>query len=198
VFYCIWWGAAASKLNRHFPFVVTVMISNTPWNRWRAAKRRLYRNHPDDMRPSAIGAMSAHLGTVLEFTLPLVLILSSGGTIGMIAVAGMVIFHLHILSTFALAVPLEWNVFMIFGLLFLFGHYGDVPFSTLEDPVLLAILAVTCVGVPVLGNLRPDLVSFLPAMRYYAGNWATSQWLFNRGTRAEERLDVCIKKPAPI
>src|SRR5689334_9580397 len=25
VFFCIWWGAAASKLNRHFPFVVTVM-----------------------------------------------------------------------------------------------------------------------------------------------------------------------------
>ena len=30
---------------------------------------------------------------------------------------------------------------MIFGLLFLFGHYGDVPFSTLDDPLLIAILA---------------------------------------------------------
>ncbi len=55
VFVCIWWGAASSKLNRHFPFVVTVMISNTPWNRWRAAKRRLYRDHPEDLRPSSIG-----------------------------------------------------------------------------------------------------------------------------------------------
>ena len=27
---------------------------------------------------------------------------------------------------------------MIFGLLFLFGHYGDVPLSTLDDPLLLA------------------------------------------------------------
>ena len=35
VFICIWWGAASSKLNRHFPFVVSVMISNTPWNRGR-------------------------------------------------------------------------------------------------------------------------------------------------------------------
>ncbi len=26
VLVCIWWGAAASKLNRHFPFVVAVMI----------------------------------------------------------------------------------------------------------------------------------------------------------------------------
>ena len=53
----------------------------------------------------------------MEFTLPLILLVTQGGLIGTIAVAGMVIFHLHILSTFPLAVPLEWNVFMIFGLL---------------------------------------------------------------------------------
>jgi Transmembrane protein of unknown function (DUF3556) len=198
VFVCIWWGAASSKLNRHFPFVVTVMISNTPWNRWRAAKRRLYRDHPEDLRPSSMGALTAHLGTVMEFTLPLILLVSQGGVIGTIAVAGMVIFHLHILSTFPLAVPLEWNIFMIFGLLFLFGHYGDTSFSTIDDPLLLAILAVTCVGLPVLGNFRPDLVSFLPSMRYYAGNWATSQWLFRKDGAAEAKLDSELVKPAPI
>jgi Transmembrane protein of unknown function (DUF3556) len=198
VFVCIWWGAASSKLNRHFPFVVTVMISNTPWNRWRAAKRRLYRDHPEDMRPSSMGALTAHLGTVMEFTLPLILLVSQGRAIGTIAVAGMVIFHLHILSTFPLAVPLEWNIFMIFGLLFLFGHYGDTSFSTLDDPLLLVILAVTCVGLPVLGNFRPDLVSFLPSMRYYAGNWATSQWLFRKAGGAEAKLDSGLVKPAPI
>ena len=198
VFFCIWWGAAASKLNRHFPFVVTVMISNTPWNRSRAAKRRLYSEHPEDLLPSRLGALTAHLGTVIEFTLPLVLILTSGGLVGTIALAGMVIFHVHIFSTFPLAVPLEWNVFMVFGLFFLFGHYAEVPFSTVDDPLLLAILAVTCVGLPVLGNFRPDLVSFLPSMRYYAGNWATSQWLFRRDSRAEQKLDRCVTKSAPI
>jgi hypothetical protein len=198
VFFCIWWGAAASKLNRHFPFVVTVMISNTPWNRSRRAKGKLYRDHPEDLRPSQIGRLSAHMGTVVEFTLPLILLLSSGGVIGTIAVAGMIVFHLHILSTFPLAVPLEWNVFMIFGLLFLFGHYGSVPFSTLDEPLLIAILALTCVGLPVLGNFRPDLISFLPSMRYYAGNWATSQWLFRKGSGAEEKLDSSVVKSAPI
>jgi hypothetical protein len=198
VFVCIWWGAAASKLNRHFPFVVTVMISNTPWNRSRKAKGRLYRGHPEDLLPSRIGQLSAHLGTVMEFTLPFLLLVTSGGVIGTIAVAGMVIFHVHIFSTFPLAVPLEWNVFMIFGLLFLFGQYGDVPLSTLDDPLLIAILAVTCVGLPVLGNFRPDLVSFLPSMRYYAGNWATSQWLFRKDTDAERKLDREIVKSAPI
>ncbi len=198
VFVCIWWGAAASKLNRHFPFVVTVMISNTPWNRSRALKRRLYRDHPDDLLPSRLGELDAHLGTAVEFTLPLLLLVTGGGLVGTIAVAGMVIFHLHILSTFPLAVPLEWNVFMIFGTLFLFGHYGYVPFSTIEDPLLLAILAVTCVAVPILGNFRPDLISFLPSMRYYAGNWATSQWLFRRDTGAERKLDRDVVKSAPI
>ena len=27
-------------------------------------------------------------------------------------------------------------------------------------------------------------------MRYYAGNWATTQWLFRKGSGAEEKLDT--------
>ena len=34
---------------------------------------------------------------------------------------------------------------------------------------------------PGLGNLRPDLVSFLPSMRQYAGNWASAMWAFAPG-----------------
>jgi len=198
VFICIWWGAASSKLNRHFPFVVTVMVSNTPWNRWGAMKKRLFRDYPEDLRPSSTGALIAHVGTAIEYTLPLLLLVSRGGPLTTIAVVGMVIFHLHILSTFPLGVPLEWNVFMIFGVLFLFGHYGDLPLSSLDDPLLIAFLAVACVGLPVLGNFRPDLISFLPSMRYYAGNWATSQWLFRKEGRAEAKLDEHLVKTAPI
>ena len=194
---CIWIGAATSKLSRHFVFVVAVMVSNTPWNQSRAMKRRLYRNHPDDLRPSREAFLGAHLGTVIEFTLPLVLLISQGGTIGWLAVIGMLIFHIHITSTFPLGVPLEWNLFMIFGLLFLFGHYGDVPLSTLDDPLLIVVVLASGVLVPIIGNLRPDKVSFLPSMRYYAGNWATSQWLF-RKDGAEATFDQKIIKPAPI
>jgi hypothetical protein len=197
VLFCIWWGAASSKLNRHFPFVVSVMMSNTPWNRSPTAKARLWRHHPDDMRPSSLSAFNAHAGTVIEFTLPLLLLVTSGGPVGKLAVVGMILFHVHITSTFPLAVPLEWNLFMIFGLLFLFGHYGAVPLDTIDAPVLVP-LALVGVGLPVLGNLRPDLVSFLPGMRYYAGNWATSQWLFRKDTQAEEKLDATIKKSARV
>ncbi|MBA2522621.1 MAG: DUF3556 domain-containing protein [Solirubrobacterales bacterium] len=198
LFLCIWLGAAASKLNRHFPYVVSVMISNTPWNRSRKGKALLYRDHPADLAPSRYAALAAHSGTLIEFSLPLILFLTSKGPLASIAVVGMIIFHIHITSTFPLAVPLEWNLFMIFGILFLFGHYGGVPLSTLDDPWLIAFLLITCVGLPVAGNLRPDKISFLPAMRYYAGNWATSQWLFKKDTGAEAKLDASITKPAPV
>ncbi len=198
VFFFIWWGAASSKLNRHFPYVISVMVSNTPWNRSRKAKAKLYRDYPNDLRPGRAAAFGAHLGTAMEYGLPLVLLLSSGGTIGMIALIGMILFHAHITSTFALGVPMEWNLFMIFGLLFLFGHYGDVPLSSLDAPLLIAVLALVGVVVPVVGNLLPEKISFLPSMRYYAGNWATSLWLFRKDTDAEGKLDRRVKKVARI
>jgi hypothetical protein len=47
---------------------------------------------------------------------------------------------------------------------------------------------------PILGNLRPDLVSFLPSMRQYAGNWASAMWAFAPGS--EQKLNTHIKKAA--
>jgi hypothetical protein len=110
----------------------------------------------------------------------------------------MLLFHIHITSTFALGVPLEWNLFMIFGLGFLFGHYGDVPFSDLDNPLLIAALVVVGVVIPVMGNLRPDKISFLPGMRYYAGNWASSLWLFRKDNDAEGRLNRSCCRVAPV
>jgi hypothetical protein len=198
IFVFIWWGAASSKLNHHFPFVVSTMISNAPWNRSRRFKRRLWRDYPEDMRPSRLSAAIAHFGTVQEFTWPLLLITVDNDTVRTIAIVGMILFHLNITSMFPLAVPLEWNLFMIFGILFLFGHHGDVPLSSLDDPLLIAMLAILCIGLPILGGIRPDKISFLPSMRYYAGNWATTQWLFRRGSGAEEKLDTEIPKSARI
>ena len=166
IFLFIWWGAASSKLNRHFPFVVSVMISNAPLVRSKALKRRLWRDYPEDMRPSRLSAGIAHFGTVQEFGWPLLLLTVDNDVVRTIAIVGMILFHLNITSMFPLAVPLEWNVFMIFGILFLFGHYGDVPLSTLDDPLLIAMLAIVCLGLPVLGNFRArqDLLPALDAL----------------------------------
>jgi hypothetical protein len=195
VFLFIWWGAASSKLNSHFPFVVSTMMSNAPLIP-RSFKPRLWQDYPEDMMPSRLSAGIAHFGTVQEFLWPALLVFQDNPTIRTIAIVGMILFHVNITSMFPLAVPLEWNLFMIFGILFLFGHYGDVPLSTIGDPLLIAVLAVPCLLLPLLGGNRPDKVSFLPSMRYYAGNWATSAWLFRKGSGAEERLDSHIKKPA--
>jgi hypothetical protein len=198
VFICIWWGAASSKLNRHFPFVIATMVSNTPWNRSKRMKAQLYEDYPERMRPSWRASVGAHLGTAVEFGLPLVLLITRGeGILGTLALIGMIIFHVHITSTFALGVPLEWNLFMIFGLCFLYGHYAGAPLSDV-DPLMLAVILLIGVALPVLGNLMPERISFLPAMRYYAGNWATSQWLFRIDGDAEGKLDRELFKTAPI
>jgi Transmembrane protein of unknown function (DUF3556) len=198
IFVFIWWGAASSKLNHHFPFVVSTMMSNAPLIRSRAFKQRLWRDYPEDMRPSRLSAAIAHFGTVQEFTWPLLLLTVDNDVVRTIAIVGMIVFHLNITSMFPLAVPLEWNLFMIFGILFLFGEYGDVPLSNLDDPLLIAAIAIISIGLPVLGSIRPDKISFLPSMRYYAGNWATTQWLFRKGSGAEEKLDTEVPKVARI
>jgi transmembrane protein DUF3556 len=198
VMFFIWWGAASSKLNRHFPYVIAVMVSNTPWNRSRKAKARLYKDYPDDLRPGTPAAMGAHVGTAVEFGLPLVLLLTNKGPAHTVALVGMILFHAHITSTFALGVPLEWNLFMIYSLCFNFGHYANVPLSSLDNPLLIVCLAVVGVIIPVIGNMYPQKISFLPSMRYYAGNWATTIWLFRRDTGAEDKLDERLDKVAPI
>jgi hypothetical protein len=198
VMFFIWWGAASSKLNRHFPYVISVMVSNTPWNRSRKAKARLFRDYPNDLRPGRPAAFGAHLGTAVEFGLPLILLLTNKGPVHTVALVGMILFHAHITSTFALGVPLEWNLFMIYSLCFNFGHYANVPFSTLDNPLLIVLLALIGVVIPVVGNLFPDKISFLPSMRYYAGNWATTVWMFRREPNAEEKLDNGIYKVAPV
>jgi hypothetical protein len=61
------------------------------------------------------------------------------------------------------------------------------------SPVSGALLSVMLVVIPVLGNLFPSRISFLMAMRYYAGNWPYSVWLFQG--ESYRKLDG-IKKTA--
>ena len=189
----LWMGAATSKLNHHFPSVITAMLSNHPLNRSSRLRRALYRDHPRDMRSSRVAATIAHGATVVEYTAPLVLAFSLGGRWTTVALVVMVLFHLGILSSFPLGVPLEWNVFFIFSALTLFGHHSEVRFWDLGEPWLVALVVACAVVVPVVGNLWPHRASFLPSMRYYAGNWAASVWLFEPGVY--ERMHASIVTP---
>ncbi|MDQ0994590.1 DUF3556 domain-containing protein [Streptomyces sp. V3I7] len=189
VMLAIWWGAATSKLNHHFPFVVATMMSNAPLIPSRRLKRLFYRDHPRDIRPAKLPFLLAHVGTATEYLVPLYLVfIGDGGWWTWAALIYMAVFHLHILSTVPMGVPLEWNIFFIFSLFYLFGAHGDLSVRDLQSPWLLAVILPSLVLLPLLGNIRPDLVSFLPAMRYYAGNWATSVWVFTGD--AVDRLEA--------
>lgn len=196
VMVAIWWGAAFSKLNLHFPYVVSVMMSNSPVLRLKAIKRRFHRSYPDDIRPSKVSAALAHGGTVIEFSVPLVLLLSNGGIVTTVAAIIMIAFHLHILTSLPMGVPLEWNVFMIFGIGVLFVDFSEVGPTSADNPLPIVAGMAALVALILAGNLHPTKFSFLPAMRYYAGNWATSMWSLTPG--AIEKFDASVTKAARL
>jgi hypothetical protein len=186
----VWVGAGFSKFGKHFSNVIGPMVSNTPYAfKW--LRRAHYRNFPRDLRPSRLADFMAHVnGTTVEIVAPLVLFFSTNKWLTLAAALFMVGFHLFIISTFPLAVPLEWNVVFGYTTIFLFLGFpnwnGYAPWN-MTPPWLALIVAAALLFYPVLGNLRPDKVSFLPSMRQYAGNWASALWTFAPG--AEQKLN---------
>jgi hypothetical protein len=171
----IWLGAATSKLNKHFPFVISTMMSNNPVFRPRFIKRKFFEHFPDDLRPGRLSRWLAHFSTAIEGLVPLVLFFSHGGWPTAIAAFVMLCFHFGILSSIPMGVPLEWNVFMMFSVLALFVGHAQVGLTDMTTPLPI-VLFVVVAGTVVIGNLFPRKVSFLPGMRYYAGNWDTGLW----------------------
>jgi hypothetical protein len=93
-----------------------------------------------------------------------------------------------------MAVPLEWNVVVVYSGFALFWAHPDVSLAAAGPSWLAAFLVAMLVVVPVLGNLFPSRVSFLLAMRYYAGNWPYSIWLF-RGDSYRKLARLTMSSP---
>ena len=187
----VWVGAGVSKLGLHFTNVIPPMVSNSPLIPFKWLKRAHYRSYPNDLRPSHLASFMAHVpGSVVEILAPLALLFATNKWVTLVAVVVMVCFHLFIVSTFPLAVPLEWNVLFAYATIFLFlgfpaGHgYAVWDMSSVW---LTVVVVAALLFYPILGNFRPDKVSFLPSMRQYAGNWASAVWAFAPG--AESKLD---------
>ena len=192
VWIAIWWGAATSKLNRHFPAVICVMISNSAVLRIPWLRKKIYKNYPTDLNPGPLAHFLAHFGTVVEYGFPLLLVLGGGGPVTTFALITMFLFHLYITSSIPMGVPLEWNVIMVYGGFVLFGQHAEVWLFDLYSPLLIIVLCTSLFVVPLIGNFFPKWVSFLLSMRYYAGNWAYSVWLFKGDS--ESKLDEHITK----
>ena len=187
----VWVGAGVSKFGKHFANVVPPMVSNSPCMPFKSVKRAHYRDFPRDLRPSRRSHLMAHvLGTTVEIVAPLTLLFSTNKGLTVAAVVVMVAFHLFIISTFPLAVPLEWNVVFAYASIFLFlgfPAWQRYAVTDMSSPWLTATIVGALMFYPILGNFRPDKVSFLPSMRQYAGNWASAVWAFAPG--AESKLD---------
>ena len=171
------------------------LLRGKPFN-W--LKRRLYRDPVNDIRPTWIPKVMAHVGgTTAELIVPAVLVFAAGNHPWRWAlIAFMVIFHLNIISNLPMGVPLEWNIFFIFSLFYLFGHYSNIVIYDLSSPLLLAMLMVALAVIPVVGNMFPQQISFLPALRYYAGNWASSVWCFRAGV--EDKIEASVVKSSAL
>jgi uncharacterized membrane protein YkgB len=187
----VWVGAGVSKFGKHFANVIPPMVSNSPAIPFKWLKRAHYRDFPRDLRPSRAADLMAHVaGTTVEIIAPLVLLFSANKWLTVAAVVMMVSFHLFIISTFPLAVPLEWNVLFAYATIFLFlgfPSWQGYSVTGMSSPWLTAAIVAGLLFFPILGNFRPDKVSFLPSMRQYAGNWASAVWSFAPGT--EQKLN---------
>ncbi|MFW6067557.1 MAG: DUF3556 domain-containing protein [Myxococcota bacterium] len=185
----LWFWAGFSKLNHHFPAVVCVMTSNSPFTRFPWLRRRMYRDYPRDLRPSRLAVAMAHMGTVLELGVPIAFLATPLGEPPIVAIVMMLMLHAYITSNVPMGVPIEWNVMVVYGGFALFWAHPEVSLLALGAPAVGVLLAVALVAVPLFGNLFPERVSFLLSMRYYAGNWAYSVWLFRgEAYRKLERL----------
>jgi hypothetical protein len=194
----IWMGAGFSKLQHGFSSTVAIMTQNTPWNVFPNFRRKTVKDYPNDLRPSTMTHLLAHIGgTVCEMVMPLVLLFSPWPELTWVAVIAIWMLHTFIISTIPLAVPLEWNVFFMFVAPFLFlnFHAGNGYAVTDMDPVLLAVVVGVALFPIVLGALRPQYVSFLVGMKQYAGNWASATFSL-RDKEKEDRINERVVKAA--
>ena len=182
---CIWFWAATSKVNHHFPSVIMVMMNNGPFFP-KFLKKGLFVSYPDDLRPSRFATTMAHFGTCTEYLIPVLLLASTSPTLTAVVLAVMFSFHGFIALNNPSGMPIEWNIVMVYGGIFLFGFNPEASVLALRAmPLLVAFLFFSLVIVPAYGNFVPSRVSFLMAMRYYAGNWAYNIWFFKKGSVAK-------------
>jgi transmembrane protein DUF3556 len=192
----IWFWAGVSKLTVAFGYVIPVMTVNNPLVRSASFRQRMFVAFPDDLRPSRLGRTMAHAGTFLEFAAPLTLLFVSGP--GPLLVIGMVLvlmLHGFIIGNMPAGAVFEWNLVSLYAAFFLFVGHPQVTVLGIDSAPLAIYLAVGLVLLPLVGNLAPARVSFLVAMRYYAGNWAWNAWLF-RGD-SHKKLDR-LKRASPL
>jgi hypothetical protein len=150
------------------------MLSNAPLTpKW--LRRRLFRGYPDDLLPSGLPQALTWMLVCLEYLCPLLLLVTSDPAVTLAALGVLAAFHLLIVLSVPVGVPLEWNLFIVFAAGWLFRAHGSIGLDA-GDALVPTLAVIPLVGLATWGNLRPDQVSYLWSLRFYAGNWPTSMW----------------------
>ncbi len=192
----IWFWAGVSKLTPAFPYVVSIMAANNSLLKSISIRRGMFVDPPDEMGPSRVARAMAFSGGFLEFAAPLTLVfVTHEGPLLYLGMLWVLMLHGFILSNLPIAAVFEWNVLSVYTAVFLFVGYPDVSLFAVGSLPLSIYLVIVLLVLPVLGNLFPHWVSFLVAMRYYAGNWAWNAWLFR--DESYRKLDR-LKRAAPL
>lgn len=201
VLFAIWFWAAFSKLTPTFTSVVSVMICNSPilkHVKW--LKKSMFVNYPEDLRLSKKANYLAHFGTIVEFVFPMLLVAGTllhwDQTTMFYILAALTAFHLFIFINFPVAVPLEWNIMMVYGGWLLFWMHPEFNISATGHLSISLLFTLCFLVLPIVGNFFPKYVSFLLSMRYYAGTWAYSIWLF-KGDAKTRKMDPNVTKTSP-
>jgi hypothetical protein len=192
----IWFWAGVSKLTVAFGYVVPIMTANNPLMKSEGFRRKLFVSYPDDLHPSMLAKVMAHMGAFLEFGTPLTLAFVTGpGWLQLLGLALALCLHGFIISNMPIAAVFEWNLLSLYAAFFLWYGHPEVRLFAVGSGLLAIYLLIGCLVLPLIGNLFPSKVSFLVSMRYYAGNWAWNAWLFHNGSH--EKL-YKLKRAAPL
>jgi hypothetical protein len=192
----IWFWAGVSKLTVAFGYVVPIMTANNPLLKSGALRRRLFVAYPDNLAPSRLAKWMAHAGTFLEFATPLTLLfVTDTGPLLYLGMFFALMLHGFILSNLPIAAVFEWNVLSVYAAFFLFVGHPTASLFDIGSAPLAIYLFIALLLLPLIGNVAPARVSFLVAMRYYAGNWAWNAWLFRRGSYRKLHQ---LKRAAPL
>ena len=190
----LWWGAATSKLNHHFPYVVAVMTSNNALLRSRAFNLVQAQALPrPGERPAPVvvaegdGPRRRDHGGIPGADGPGLLRRRSTVAVVPHRVHGALPpqHHLQPSDGSSLGVERVLHLLAVLPVRALRRDHGHRPQLTAaaDHPDRRARG-----GVRSWETFSPNKISFLPAMRYYAGNWATSMWCFRAG--AEDKIDA--------
>ena len=195
----IWFWAATSKLNSHFPSVIMFMMNNGPFFP-KALKKRLFTHFPDDLRPSRFATLDGALRHRRRVLDPGRSSSSAPATrprrsLGLLPHDRLPRLHRHeqperhagrvehpddLRRLVPVRVPPRGA-----------SRRADRRCRVLLAALLL--LARRRAGARQLRSRRR--VSFLLSMRYYAGNWAYNIWLVRKGAAA--KFDKLKKAAAP-